>query len=105
MIYCNECGSITDGRPQTEMFEPGYGRTYMACSMCGGDDVEDAVQCPICGDYHRDGLKEGCSECREHIYKNYVNILEGLEMEFDPDRNRVLEIMSSVFEDFWEKYY
>lgn len=108
MIYCKSCGSITDGKTEHETFEPGYGTEYRTCSLCGSDRVEEARQCPICGDYHQDKYEPGCEECRDRIYNEYVRIFEESESYGECGipfrRDKILEIMASVFDDFYNKY-
>lgn len=101
MYYCRDCKNISDGKVERETFEPGYGLERLTCSFCGGENVEVARQCPVCGDYHKDEHKEGCAECREHIATGYTALLRDLESVSDSDRGMILEVMSSVFEDFY----
>ena len=104
MVYCRDCGSITEGKLEHETFEPGYGIEYEVCSVCGSESVEHAVRCPICLEYHRDTGKDECEECRADVYNKYVEILKD-EENLGANRDDVMELMSSVFEDFWNKYY
>lgn len=108
MIYCKSCGSITDGKTEHETFEPGYGIEYRTCSLCGSDRVEEARQCPWCGDYHQDKHEPGCEDCRGEIYKGFVKIFEDGEENDECDmpfrRDKRLEMFASVFDDFYNKY-
>ena len=100
MYYCRDCGTITPG-------EDDHGD--MRCFDCGSYALEEAVQCPICGDWHKDELRKWCSRCQRLTVLSYkamhTNILTLMDNDYagKPDSEAVLELMADCFEDFYDE--
>lgn len=105
MIYCNDCGAITDGKVRAEQID-GFFREYVVCEYCGSDNVSDAVKCQVCGEWKQDDLSDTCERCSDKIYNEFVGVKERIEEEYpDANHNDVLEAMAHEFERFYDKYF
>ena len=105
MIYCNECGAITEGKERAEMID-GRSRPYMVCAYCGSDDVENAVKCILCGEWKQRDHSDICESCFEDIWNYYLGALDALEEKHGENkRNEIIESMAYVFEEFYNKYF
>lgn len=112
MFYCNNCGSITEGKEESEVMipeapgeQPAIRDYYTACAACGSSDIEDAIRCKVCGEYARDIYTDHCETCREEITNCLVWLLEQLQ-KVNPGAKRgdIVEAMAGAFDDFWDKY-
>lgn len=76
MYICKHCGKIfeddavveirDDPSPSGVGLPSGY-YTYYECPHCGSDDIEEATECVICGDWFAYDGDEICEECYCHI--------------------------------------
>lgn len=112
MLYCRDCGSITEGEyvkecmlPEVPGEQPACYDHYMVCSECGSADIEDAQKCPVCGKYFERDTYDICEECREYIFTLYWQMMNTIRnYEDNGDRGEIVEAMATVFEDFYNKY-
>ena len=65
MIICNDCGHVFD--------ESEWG-DYGECPSCNSTDTGEALECPICGEYHN-GMLEGHSiyDCCPDCFQKALN--------------------------------
>lgn len=87
MYICNHCGNVFD-EPHISYTAGGdYGEAWAVCPHCGSDDMSEAFQCFVCGDYITDSKVEGiCDACLERSitpesFDRYLKAA-GLEEEF-----------------------
>lgn len=79
---CAECGEIFDEDEAKTIYERdtgegGYGNviwSYDLCPFCGSEDLEEARECPICGEYHG-GESDVCDTCLEDIETAWKELL------------------------------
>lgn len=98
---CEHCGEVFAPEDAGEFKEPHRldGRTFYepwaACPRCGGTDLGAVDDCPICGEWTRQGA---CQNCKREIRK-VLN--ETMDMAKDRDgREAVLD----EIQDFLEGY-
>lgn len=112
MFYCNNCGSITEGKEESEVMipeapgeQPAIRDYYTTCAVCGSVNIENAIRCKVCGEYARDIYTDICETCREEITNCLVWLLEQLQ-KANPRAKRgdIVEAMAGAFDDFWAKY-
>lgn len=73
MFICNNCNSLLENTVPIHEYhdelDDKFCETYYVCPYCKSDDVDEAVQCSICGEYISHDyivLKTGqviCSNC------------------------------------------
>ncbi len=112
MLYCRDCGSITEGEyvkecmlPEVPGEQPACYDHYMVCSECGSADIEDAQKCPVCGKYFERDMRNICGECGVEIFEGFWSMMNTL-MENHPTASRgdIVEGMAEEFETFYDKY-
>ncbi len=112
MIYCNDCGSITEGEevrecmlPEVRGVQPPCYDTYIVCSDCGSSDVTDADKCPVCGEYFNREICDVCDTCHEYIFTLFWQMMNKIR-DFDEtiDAGEIVEAMAEIFEEFYNKY-
>ena len=98
MYKCLECDHVMDDLKKM----PGFGYeigdrlifdTEYGCQKCGSIDVEQAEECPVCGEWTR--LTElrwngACEACKNKIVKAYNACIEN---SFSPEEREVLHNM------------
>ena len=84
---CMNCGTLfKEGEGYyIEEKEKIDGRTYVtgvyeACPECKSEDLEEAVECPVCGEYHSTEDDDIiCNDCRIRIEALWQEMLDKLE--------------------------
>jgi hypothetical protein len=77
-FYCRDCKSLIDEEcviwretcsDEDGHYTDGFKGEYAVCPYCGGTDIEDAVQCTVCGEWHNEEeLTVGlCSKCEKDV--------------------------------------
>lgn len=92
MLICNECGAqfCEADKRQDEI-----GYVYGVCPGCGDTDIEDAHQCPICGEWT---AEEVCSSCRERIVAGILGTISGLMVTTDAGRRAAVDVVADWVE-------
>ena len=76
MYICNRCGKVFEDDEVVVVHDDpspaGVGLSsgayeYYHCPHCGSDDIDEAVECAVCGDYFIDDGEEICEECFNKI--------------------------------------
>lgn len=79
---CMECGEVfdeTDAEFDIE-YDSGEGSrggivySTMVCPCCRSEDIEEAKECPICGEHHG-GDDDICDNCAEEIRNAWDDLL------------------------------
>ena len=99
---CSECGEIFDEDEAKTIYERdtgegGYGSviwSYDVCPFCGSEDLEEARECPICGEWHDPDSGELCEDCKKDIKALWLNLLENL-----PDSADANEVARYIAEE------
>lgn len=107
MYYCNNCGSITEGKMERETMlpevrgeQPASYICFPVCSECGSEDIEAAAYCGACKTYHKaEGYGYGCPDCREKIAQGFNKIKDYFIATYNAKAEDVEEVMTSVYED------
>lgn len=80
--FCEECGHVAtedelDYYEERDTGEGGYGNVMYSlplCPECGSEDLIEAKECPICGEWHgNDDVI--CDPCTEDIRKAWSELL------------------------------
>lgn len=92
MYYCNDCRDFVDGKTYEvgpESTEP----PETVCEFCGSDDIEQADNCPCCGDPIRSeqDMCDGCRETAENIIKKAVSEIESVFLVSSRTAKQILE--------------
>ena len=80
MYYCNDCREFVTGKTYEvgpESTEP----PETVCEFCGSDDIEQADNCPYCGDPIR-SEQDMCDDCQEKFDRIVRNAIAEIEKEF-----------------------
>lgn len=83
MYICKKCGKVfkeedvveihDDPSPAGVSLPSGY-YTYYECPYCGSDDIHEATECVVCGDYFVDDGDDVCEECFGTIENKLLTI-------------------------------
>lgn len=81
--YCTECGAVhTEDELEMDVEydngDGGYGNPMYAtfiCPECGSEDLVEAVECPVCGEWHDPDDGEICADCKKDISALWLNLL------------------------------
>jgi predicted amidophosphoribosyltransferase len=92
MYYCNDCREFVTGKTYEvgpESIEP----PETVCEFCGSDDIEQADNCPYCGDPIRSeqDMCDGCRETAENIIKKAVSEIESVFLVSSRTAKQILE--------------
>lgn len=52
MLICTGCGHVFR---EPDSYTEVHGETMACCPRCGGDEIGEAVQCDVCGEYYPEG--------------------------------------------------
>ncbi len=99
MLVCKECGESFFEEDVEERSEDvgfcGSRRVYQtvwACPVCGSDDIAEAKQCSVCGEWKDEDEveEEVCDDCRIRIRMEFDRALPEI---FTPEQIRALRLM------------
>lgn len=84
--YCHECGAVFDEDDmhylnEYDTGEGGYGNVMYSmalCPECDSEDIEEAVQCPVCGEWHDPDDGELCPDCKKDITALWLDLMSNL---------------------------
>lgn len=111
MYYCTDCGAITEGTAEVETvlesipgIQRGASQKLVKCSNCGSYDIEDAIRCKACGEWIEDTGKNYCEACGSIAYMMFRSMYDKLkELYPDMEHDDIMEMMGTVFEEFYEQ--
>lgn len=100
MYVCRKCGKTfeevvevhDDPSPAGVGLTSGY-YTYYKCPYCGSDDVGEAQECAVCGEYFSDDGEEVCEDCWTTIMKD----LQDYRLEMGLTEDQFDKIMKQMF--------
>lgn len=104
MYKCGKCGLITEN-PIVEIerygFNDGPGVEYIYCPNCSSDALEEAKECPLCGEIVVENDEDEniyfpyCRECIVELLKKVDNLLmQGLT----PEELKIIEKHFEILE-------
>lgn len=105
-FICKNCGKVLDEEdlvvrlysPETR-YEPAE-YTDPECPDCGSEDIWDAEECPICGEYYiKDDGGAICPDCEEAIMAAIDDLAKNLN-KYEP-RQAKDEIINFIAEKEW----
>lgn len=114
MYYCRDCGAVTEGYEEHECVlpevvgeQPPCYIEYVTCSDCGSNNVEEAVQCPICSEWHEDiTWSMLCPECLHEISSDFYDTFTNFREAYPDAKPRdILEGMADEFEKFYDEMF
>ena len=109
MLYCADCQQFFEEEDAVTGKEligeyagaPAY-KEYVICPHCGGDQIEEAARCHVCGAWKPDDAKDCCSKCYEDAYDMFYIMLMDIETRHsEATCNDVLQLMADAFDDFY----
>lgn len=109
MFICKNCGETfeqpmvvqDDPSPAGVALPSGY-YEYEYCPYCESDLIEEADICGVCGDYIENG-EDFCEYCKRDVMHSYEEIFSGImDNNLDVTERDAHEIMSQVFEEWYE---
>ena len=75
MFKCADCGAEFHFPIFAEEHDPNYeGGTYVSrsCPKCGSNEMDEGLECEICGDWSEYGL---CDHCAEDLENRFSTVL------------------------------
>ena len=89
--YCKDCGAVLSPDELKDEKQP-YGEgcgydlwEYVShCPECGSTDLTEAVQCPVCGEWHDPDDGELCPDCKKDITALWLDLMSDLPNDADP---------------------
>lgn len=102
MYYCYECGALFEDPvtyEERDTDEGGYGNVMYRedhCPNCDSDDIDEATECPICGEHHgSDGRTDICTDCQKEIQYLWGELMKQLPKDVDEDdiKTFIAEVM------------
>ena len=101
MLVCTNCGSVYEEeevRRKRYDEELHYTEVYYKCHHCGDDELVEATECEICGEYFYD--EEGLGICEECFEKN-----ETVEtaLEYGAEREESVAINGAFYAVYTEE--
>lgn len=100
MIKCNRCGAIFDSdevvvihddpSPAGVSLTSGY-YEYWECPQCGSGDIDDACECPVCGEWHTGETGSLCEDCAEDLESALNELRDGMHLSKNDFEQAVAE--------------
>ena len=103
MYYCERCGEFfsdpaydyEDPSPSGISLPAGY-YAYYACPECGSRDIEEAKECPLCGEWMpRD--KEFCEDCENKVADWLKELAESFTGDVADNKELILDLITEKF--------
>lgn len=99
MLKCRNCGEVFDSdevvrvkddpSPSGVSLTSGY-YEYWECPHCGSDDIVEAEQCNICGEWFAEDEGETiCENCQKELLEELERIREKYDLDEDEFGNAI----------------
>lgn len=102
MFYCDNCETIFE---DPYIIREDWGDNY-CCPNCESDDISDATQCKLCGDYmatREDYRREQvCEECETDLKDRFKELVEDGFTEKELQALYEINYEISLFEQYSE---
>ena len=99
LLYCCDCGKYFEEEELVSEtvwshsnyigFGGWYPETTDRCPYCGGEDIEDAYECEICGE---PTLIEVCDKCKNEVYTALEKFFDDFAKKHRCDAEKVEEV-------------
>lgn len=98
MFICYDCKEffrdpITKYELHTELDDGIKYEAYGACPYCGGDQIDVANSCDICGDPAIDDVCENCKEIIEETAAEIKETADKYKLNYSEFYNKVFEFL------------
>lgn len=83
MYYCKDCKSFLEEHEVWTKDDPDTGCFESGCRKCGGDFIEEAHGCPICG---QPTTEDFCEDCYEKVrlgLNELKDVLQAGQQQFE----------------------
>ena len=102
MYICKDCGAVfeepnvwrDDPSPAGVALPSGY-YEYWECPKCGSEDIDEAKQCEVCGEYI--AFRGICDTCMAEITEEVKQIQKSRKLSDSTFR----EVMDDIIESNW----
>lgn len=100
MYICNKCGKVfdeavvvrDDPSPDGVSLVSGC-YEYFECPHCGSGDIDEAVECVVCGDYFADDGDDICQEC----FNKIENELDALRAKMGLEEELFAKVINQIY--------